>query len=208
MMSAHDSEQLARMRRAGAWIFDMDGTLTRAVHDFDAIRVQLGLPAGRPILEALDALSEAEAAPKRAHLDALELDLARLAQPNPGARELLVGLRDRGLRLGVLTRNSRRNALVTLEAAGLLDCFLPEFVLGRDEAAPKPDPAGILHLLEAWAAPPETAMMVGDYRFDLEAGRAAGTATVHLDEAGAFAFGPLADLRVQTLTELCALVIA
>ena len=38
------------------WIFDLDGTLTIAVHDFDAIRDELGLPAGEPILEAMSKL--------------------------------------------------------------------------------------------------------------------------------------------------------
>ncbi|HIN00314.1 MAG TPA: HAD family hydrolase, partial [Deltaproteobacteria bacterium] len=31
------------------WIFDLDGTLTVAVHDFNAIRNELGIPAGQPI---------------------------------------------------------------------------------------------------------------------------------------------------------------
>ena len=36
----------------GHWLFDMDGTLTIAMHDFDAMRAELGLPVGVPILEA------------------------------------------------------------------------------------------------------------------------------------------------------------
>ena len=43
------------------WVFDMDGTLTVAVHDFDAIRDALGLPQGRPILEQLAELPADEA---------------------------------------------------------------------------------------------------------------------------------------------------
>ena len=37
----------------GHWVFDMDGTLTVAAHDFDAIRRELGVPAGKPLLETL-----------------------------------------------------------------------------------------------------------------------------------------------------------
>ncbi|MEY4949417.1 MAG: hypothetical protein RL698_1628, partial [Pseudomonadota bacterium] len=44
---------IARIRGARHWIFDLDGTLTVAMHDFDAIRTALDLPTGRPILEAL-----------------------------------------------------------------------------------------------------------------------------------------------------------
>ncbi|MGH9885914.1 MAG: HAD family hydrolase, partial [bacterium] len=47
--------------RRAHWIFDMDGTLTVAVHDFDAIRTELGLPQGKPMLEEL-ALRPAEEA--------------------------------------------------------------------------------------------------------------------------------------------------
>ena len=43
----------AQLTRRPCWIFDLDGTLTVAAHDFDAIRAELGLPQGRPILEAL-----------------------------------------------------------------------------------------------------------------------------------------------------------
>jgi len=39
----------------------MDGTLTLAVHDFDAIRNTLGLPLGKPILEAIEDLPAPQA---------------------------------------------------------------------------------------------------------------------------------------------------
>ncbi|RMH01984.1 MAG: HAD family hydrolase, partial [Planctomycetota bacterium] len=47
-------------------------------------------------------------------------------------------------------------------------------------------------------------VMVGDFRFDLEAGRAAGCLTVHVDPAGAFPWPELADLKVRGLAELLA----
>jgi len=51
-------------------------------------------------------------------------------------------------------------------------------VLGRDDAPPKPDPGGLLKLAAAWDVSPSAMVMVGDYRFDLDCGRAAGTRTV------------------------------
>lgn len=48
------------------WVFDMDGTLTRAVHDFPAIRRALDIPEQDDILLHLAALPEAEAAAKHA----------------------------------------------------------------------------------------------------------------------------------------------
>ena len=46
-----------------AVIFDLDGTLTEPVLDFDAMRAEIGLPEGVPILEHIDGLTAA----KRAH---------------------------------------------------------------------------------------------------------------------------------------------
>ncbi|HEY5959038.1 MAG TPA: hypothetical protein VIV60_20905, partial [Polyangiaceae bacterium] len=70
-----DMNATAALRHRKSFIFDMDGTLTLAVHDFDAIRRQLDLPPGVPILEALAQLSEVEARPKWQLLDAIELEL-------------------------------------------------------------------------------------------------------------------------------------
>src|SRR5262249_37300408 len=129
------------------WIFDMDGTLTPAVHDFDAIRVDLGLPAGRPILESLRALPERESRPLFVRLEAIELEIARASHPAEGAHALLAELRARGARLGIVTRNNMVNVRATLAAAGLAEFFEERDVVCRDRAAPKPSPAGIGLLL-------------------------------------------------------------
>jgi HAD superfamily hydrolase (TIGR01509 family) len=186
------------------WIFDMDGTLTVAMHDFDAIREELRLPPGKPILEELARLPEAEARELFERLDRLELALARRARAAVGAVALLEALSARGMRLGIVTRNSHANSLETLRACGLADFFDSACVVGREVAAPKPDPGGIHHLLEGWRAVPYDAVMVGDYRFDLLAGRAAGTATIYVDTSGEFPFAEHADLSVRSLTEVVA----
>jgi len=160
------------------WVFDMDGTLTIAVHDFAAIRVALSIPPEDDILTHLAALPAEEAAAKHAWLLEHERDLALGSKAAPGAVELVRELAGRGVRLGILTRNARELAHVTLQAIGLADCFAVEDVLGRDEAPPKPHPGGLLKLAEAWAVSPAQMVMVGDYRFDLDCGRAAGARTV------------------------------
>ncbi|MDD1022960.1 HAD family hydrolase [Pseudomonas sp. TNT2022 ID1048] len=160
------------------WVFDMDGTLTIAVHDFAAIRQALSIPPEDDILTHLAALPAEESAAKHAWLLEHERDLALGSRPAPGAVELVRELAGRGYRLGILTRNARELAHVTLEAIGLADCFAKADVLGRDEAPPKPHPGGLLKLAEAWDVAPQRMVMVGDYRFDLDCGRAAGTRTV------------------------------
>ncbi len=160
------------------WVFDMDGTLTLAVHDFEAIKRALDIPLEDDILGHLAALPEAVAAAKHAWLLEHERELALTAEPAPGAIELVRELHGRGCRLGILTRNAHELALLTLRAIGLDDCFAVPDVIGRDEAPPKPDPGGLLHFARAWQVAPSELVMVGDYRFDLECARAAGARSV------------------------------
>mgnify|MGYP003440497346 FL=1 len=156
------------------WVFDMDGTLTVAVHDFEAIKRALEIPQSDDILHHLAALPAAEAASKHAWLLAHERELAEAAQPAPGAVALVRELQARDYHLGILTRNAHALALLTLQAIGLDDCFASADVIGRDEAPPKPDPGGLLHLAGQWQVPTQALVMVGDYLFDLECARAAG----------------------------------
>ena len=160
------------------WVFDMDGTLTVPVHDFPAIKRELGIPQDADILGHLAALPAAESAAKHAWLLKHERELALGSLPADGAVELVRELAARGYRLGILTRNARELAHITLEAIGLADCFAVDDVLGRDEATPKPHPAGLLKLARAWEVEPKKMVMIGDYRHDLDCGRAAGAKTI------------------------------
>lgn len=166
------------LHSAKHWVFDMDGTLTLAVHDFEAIKRALDIPLEDDILGHLAALPEAVAAAKHAWLLEHERELALAAEPAPGAIELVRELHGRGCRLGILTRNAHELALLTLRAIGLDDCFAVADVVGRDEAPPKPDPGGLLHFARTWQVAPSELVMVGDYRFDLECARAAGARSV------------------------------
>jgi HAD superfamily hydrolase (TIGR01509 family) len=188
------------------WIFDMDGTLTLSIHDFDGIKRILGLPIDQPILEALDNLPADQAAELHQQLDALELDIAHQSTAQVGARELLTKLRSRGNQIGILTRNSKSNAKATLAACGLAEFFPAELILSRHCCQPKPNPAGILQLLSGWNAQPDRSVMVGDYVFDLEAGRRAGSATIYLDPTGKFPWQDHADLPITALAEITAML--
>lgn len=166
------------LRTARHWVFDMDGTLTLAVHDFEAIKRALEIPLDHDILHHLAALPAEVAAAKHAWLLDHERELALGAQPAPGAVELVRELQARGCRLGILTRNAHALALLALQAIGLGEYFASADVLGRDEAPPKPHPGGLLHLAERWRVAPSELVMVGDYRYDLECARAAGAYSV------------------------------
>lgn len=181
----------------------MDGTLTIAVHDFAAIREELGIPEGQPIVKTLNALPDEQAQPLRQRLQEIEEDLARQAQPALGVRDLLAALKLRGCRMGILTLNSKENAWLTLETLGLAEFFEPDAVLGRwCLENPKPHPDGIHQLLDFWSADPNDAVMVGDFLWDLKTGRAAGLPTVHVDRSETFPWPELTDLPVASLEAL------
>jgi len=185
------------------WVFDMDGTLTIAVHDFTDIRKELGFAEGQPIVKTLNALPDEQAQPLRQRLQEIEEGLARQAQPAPGVQNLLAALKLRGCRMGILTLNSKENAWLTLQTLGLAEFFEPEAVLGRwCLENPKPHPDGIHQLLDFWNADSDDAVMVGDFLWDLKTGRAAGLPTVHVDLSGAFPWPELTDLPVASLHDL------
>lgn len=160
------------------WVFDMDGTLTNAVHDFQHIRRQLDIPPDADILDHLDNLPPAQAAAAHQWLLEHERKLAEQSTAAPGAVALVNYLHERGDRLAILTRNARELAQVTLRAIGLQQCFAPADILGRNEAAPKPSPDGMLHIARNWQVCSSRLCMVGDFHFDLRSARSAGSRAV------------------------------
>ncbi len=168
----------------GGVLFDLDGTLVSSALDFDAMRSEMNLPRGVPVLEGIQALPHEEAERCWQILEVHERAGCQRANLMPGVRELLADLAARGYRCGLITRNSRRFTLELIERLRL------EFsaVVTRDDGPPKPDPAAILAICNDWGILPSAAVMIGDYRFDLEAGRAAGCRTV-LYTAGEYAEG-------------------
>lgn len=184
------------------WVFDLDGTLTEAVHDFDHIRMQLGVPEGIGILEWLSTLPQSEREPRERWLDEHESELARSAVAAPGAHDILATLSRAGCRLGIVTRNNLRNVELTLRTAGMESFFRRDEIVAREHAPPKPEPDGILRLLCAWKASPAAAVMVGNHHNDLAAGRRAGVTTVLVDTSGAFPWPDVTDLAVTSLVEL------
>jgi HAD superfamily hydrolase (TIGR01549 family) len=200
-IDSSDSDPLILLRRRH-WIFDMDGTLTVSAHDFEHMRHELGLAPEVPILEALHAMPQAQAAPLWELLNELEFHYAGKAALMQGAPELLQCLHDRGYRLAILTRNTMPVVKHTLKACSIEHFFPLDYILDRDSCIPKPSPDGINQLLRMWHADPGDSVMVGDYLYDLEAGKGAGVATVHLDTRGDVDWSRFTDLRVENLGEI------
>ena len=184
------------------WVFDMDGTLTIGVHDFSMMRSELGLAPDQGILETVQAMPPEQAAPLWDKINAMEYHFASLAKPMPGAFELLEHLQKKDVNLGILTRNVMPAALQTLKTCNLDGFFTPSDILDRASCEPKPHPAGISLLLDQWDANTGDCVMVGDYLFDLEAGKAAKVATVHINTLAQHPWPHMTDWGITHLRQL------
>jgi HAD superfamily hydrolase (TIGR01509 family) len=181
-------------------LFDLDNTLVDSGLDFEAMRREMELPPGRPILEAIEQLAPLAAARCREILRRHELAGAARATLLPGVRELVAELVGRAIRFGIATRNSREIASRTLANVGLA-CDL---VLTRDCGPVKPDPWAVRQACEVWGVPPSEVVVVGDYKFDIESGRRAGAPTVlliHQPDPAAYPNSEQADLVLSSLAD-------
>jgi HAD superfamily hydrolase (TIGR01509 family) len=187
-----------------AVIFDLDGTITEPYFDFDAIREEIGLSRdGGPILEALEKMTAAQRRRAEAILHFHEEEAVTESKLNPGTKETLAGLQQRGIRIGVLTRNRRDNAFAVANKHGL--SF--DAVVGREEGPVKPDAFGVLHLCRQFAVAPAETLLVGDYLFDLLCARAAGAIAVLIaNHEQAQEFTRHADFTVASLDELLPII--
>jgi HAD superfamily hydrolase (TIGR01549 family) len=170
-----------------AVIFDLDGTITQPFFDFDAIREEMGLDKNcGPILEAMQKMSPRQRKRAKKILHYHEQRAVIESKLNDGAKKTLESLRKAKIKIGILTRNKRRNALAIAQKHGLQF----DAVVDRDDGPVKPDVFGVLRMCENFGIKPEDTLMVGDYLFDLQCAKAAGAIAVLLtnhDRADEFA---------------------
>lgn len=179
-------------------IFDLDGTLTEPFLDFDAIRAEIGMPPG-PILESLAALQSSERERAEEILRRHEWEAARKATLHDGAAEAIADCRTKGFATAILTRNARAPAQHVIETFGLF----VDALWTRDDGPVKPSPEPVLALCRRLSANPQRSWVVGDYLFDLQAGRAAGAGTVlMIGNRETPSYAELADAVIRSLREL------
>jgi len=166
-------------------LFDFDGTLTLpGALDFPAIKKSLGCPLDEPILEYLESQPTARRVELTKILEEFEENAAETSRPNHGAEKCLSSLKRRGLSLGILTRNSLSSVERALEKFGGTSIEDFAVVIARDGSLPKPHPEGVFKAAGQMGVLPEELLVVGDFRFDVMAGKAAGAKTVLLTNDG------------------------
>ena len=184
-------------------IFDLDGTLVDSQLDFAGMRQETGCPPQRGLLEHIDTLGDKTA---RQHAEAVihrhEMAGARTATWMPGAYNLLTKLSASAMPVGIVTRNSRSAARLALDAlrAPSLD------LITREDAAPKPDPEGLLQLANRWSLDAKVLAYVGDFRFDLEAARSANMTSILFLQHDNRDYADTADIVFSHFDELAGLL--
>ncbi len=166
-----------------AVLFDFDGTLSRpGALDFNRIKKELGCPLHLPVLEFIHGLVDDEERERAMNvLDAFERSGAERSEPNLDAEETVRILRSRGMGLGLITRNCRASIERAMDNFPILT--LPDFdilITREDPLKPKPSPDGIRHAADRLGVKVSDLAVVGDFIFDMQAGRSAGAVTVFL----------------------------
>ncbi len=187
-----------------AFIFDLDGTLVDALPDIQA-------NANRA-LESLGydlRLSQADTQPHvgggahklasnvlglpmehdetmalyHAFADIYEKNPAEFGKPFPGVMHVLDTLKAKGIPMSVVTAKPAKARVKVLDAMGLTS-YLTLALSPEDGFAKKPAPDMLLECCRAMGVDASETVMVGDTRFDVEAGFAAQCQAVAFAEHG------------------------
>ena len=156
-------------------IFDMDGTITKPSVDFAAIEREIGAKVGF-IIDYAERSSPEERTRALSILERYEAQAAVESELNEGVLEMLEFLSQKKLKKAILTRNSRKSVETVLRKHNLHF----EYIVSREDAKPKPAPDPIFLLSKQMDIHTDHLLMVGDYKYDIRCGKAAGTRTVLL----------------------------
>ncbi|MFM7743669.1 MAG: HAD family hydrolase, partial [Verrucomicrobiota bacterium] len=180
-------------------LFDLDGTLVdnfEAIHRcYDDVMGMMGLPSvsleqirravgGSVNVTVVKLAGEANAPTAtrlfREHFPSVMYHGLRAY---PGCREILGGLRQRGVRVAVYTNKDEANSKKIMEHLGLDDVL--DGVYGTNvHPWRKPQPEFTQYVLSSLKARPESTVMVGDSPFDIAAARNGRLAAIHCVTTG------------------------
>ncbi len=185
-----------------AVIFDLDGTITKPVLDFDKIRAEIGITSG-PVWETIVAMPYEQRKRAEQILLRYELQAAESAQLNNGAKEIFDILARQKIQTAILTRNCFRAWQIVRDKFRL---NVP-YAFTRENGPIKPNPLAVTQIIQAMNISPINTLVVGDYLFDIQAGNLAGTQTaliVHNNNIPDYA--NLADYVISNLFEIIEII--
>jgi phosphoglycolate phosphatase len=180
-----------------AVIFDFDGTLAVLNIDFSAMKERVFDLMRRSgireeairekyLLEIIDEVYEmlweknpsgAELFYQESHdiLHEVEMKAAERGRLIPGAGRTLKKLREKGIKVGIITRNCEDAVRKVFPE---IDDFCDIFVSRNSVKKVKPHPDHLTHVMDLLEISAEEAMMVGDHIIDIQAGKRVGMKTI------------------------------
>lgn len=209
--------------RFHTFIFDLDGTLLDTVPDLELLTNDVLQQLGYPPRTREEILSFVGAGVRRLIYLALPEDVSDIVTeqamdlwnqhffeyyehtfPFAGIPEMLDQLAAKGCALGVMSNKLQEGVDFIMQ-----HCFAGRFaaMIGESDVTPrKPDPTGILQVMEALGADPATTVYVGDSPGDIVAAKAAGVFAVAAlwgyHDADAYTGPATPDAFVETPAEL------
>lgn len=172
-----------------AIVFDFDGTIANTLpvmfHSFrevfktydnqdytdEEIKEMFGPPEPELIKQNIHSRQTKEAIEMYYH--SYESHHNELVEENKDITEMLSSLKKQGFRLGIVTGKSRRSFSISLEKLHMQQ-FFDVIITGYDVSNAKPDPEGLLSVLEELNTDPGDALYIGDSDTDIKAGKKAG----------------------------------
>jgi phosphoglycolate phosphatase len=181
-----------------AMVFDFDGTLAVLNIDFGLMKERIlqwmksfGIGGDRikeryllEIIDEVDRLlkeeigtSEAERFYQGAHqiLREVEFEAAAGGRLIPGSKETLSFLREKGMKVGIVTRNCEEAVRRVFPD---IDTYCDAFVSRNSVKRVKPHPDHLTSVMKALHVSDGEAMMIGDHVLDIQAGKGVGMKTV------------------------------
>ncbi|MBC5683803.1 HAD-IA family hydrolase [Mediterraneibacter sp. NSJ-151] len=182
-----------------ACIFDLDGTLTNTLDSLvystnetlkemklpqiseeqcrlfvgNGARVQMEKALGSSGSENLDRIEEA----MQIYGRIFDANCTYHVVPYEGITEMLESMKNRGLKLAVLSNKPHKQAVHVVETIFGKETF--QWIQGQIDTVPrKPDPTAVLQIAEKLGATPEETLYIGDSEVDVATGKNAQMHTV------------------------------
>ncbi len=178
-------------------IFDLDETIVENAIPFAEMRARILAKIGSTDnpLHLYEYLKERDEKYLKL-LEQEEVRRAKKARTVESLPKVLEYLREQGIKKAVLTRNSKKATLIALRD------YAKEFdaIITRDDGLkPKPSDEAVRYLLRKFRVKSKECIVVGDYDYDIVAGKRAGCITVgvKMDKG---------DYRIEDIEEIIKLI--
>ena len=184
-----------------AVIFDLDGTVVDSMWMWEAIDIEYlgryGIPLPPDLQKRISGMSFRDTAvffketfgiPDS--LEKIKSDWNEMAMDKychevplkPGVLDFLKKLKERGIKTGIATSNSKELAMAVLEALGLMPYF-DEIHMSCEVKTGKPAPDIYLLVAECLGVTPEQCLVFEDISEGIQAGKAAGMKVCGVEDA-------------------------